>query len=63
MCIHCAVTHNPSDYVYLMICWFSSLQVTEGNERNTPVQEVQLYLEMIQCQGISPYLFKHDLVL
>lgn len=47
MCIHCAVTHNPRDYAYLMICWFSSLQVTEGNERNTPVQEVQLYLEMI----------------
>lgn len=39
MCIHCAGTHNPSDYVYLMICWFSSLQVIEGNERNTNVQK------------------------
>lgn len=39
MCMHCAGTHNPSDYVYLMICWFSSLQVSEGNERNTHVQK------------------------
>lgn len=39
MCIHCAVTHNPSDYVYFTICWFSNLQVSEGNERTTPVQK------------------------
>lgn len=33
------MTHNPSDYVYLMICWLSSLQVSERNVRNIHVQK------------------------
>lgn len=35
MCIHCAVSHNPSDYVHLMICWLSSLQVSERNVKTS----------------------------
>lgn len=33
------MTQNPSDYVDLMICWLSSLEVSESNMRNIHVQK------------------------
>ena len=39
MCTHCAVTHKPGDYVYLMICWLSGFPVSERNVRNIRVQK------------------------
>lgn len=63
MCIHCAVTHNPSDYVHLMICWLSSLQVSERNVKNIHVQKgYNLIWKWYSARG-TVCLFKHDLVL